>query len=96
MLQPYRCVAYDTIPAHKVPVQPPAPTKWGWVIRPVHGRRGRAIIHESDCPLAEESGEELRTEDALDALLRPGVEACHDCGAAAVLIPALQLGEGRG
>lgn len=28
--------------------------------------------------------------EALDALMRPGARACHDCDAATVLIPALE------
>ncbi|WP_353962668.1 DUF6233 domain-containing protein [Streptomyces sp. NBC_00555] len=61
----------------------------------MHGRRGGSVVHESSCRRAEGSGTELRTEEALDALMRPGVDACHDCDAAIVLIPVLQLGEGH-
>lgn len=34
--------------------------------------------------------------EALDALMRPGAKACHDCAAAEVLVPALQLSQGYG
>ncbi|MFD9453488.1 DUF6233 domain-containing protein [Streptomyces sp. NPDC059985] len=96
VLVPYRCVAYDAIESHPLPILPPEPQTWGWVLRPGQGRRGRSVVHESTCRYAEGSGAELRTEEALDALMRPGVDACHDCDAAAVLVPALQLGEGNG
>ncbi|MFK0050122.1 DUF6233 domain-containing protein [Streptomyces sp. NPDC090741] len=96
VLRPYRCVAYNTIPSHRVPTLPPEPETWGWVLRPVLGQRGRAVVHESNCRHAERAGAELQTEEALNALMLSGVDACHDCDAAAVLIPALQLGEGHG
>lgn len=32
--------------------------------------------------------------EALDALMRPGTEACHDCAAAGILVQALELGFG--
>ncbi|MEU9148477.1 DUF6233 domain-containing protein [Streptomyces sp. NPDC048349] len=92
----YRCVAYDAIPSHALPVLPPEPETWGSVLRPVHGRRRRSVLHESTCRHRKGSGTELRTEEALDAPMRPGVDACHDCDAAAALIPALQMGEGHG
>ncbi|MFE4264467.1 DUF6233 domain-containing protein [Streptomyces sp. NPDC056883] len=96
VLVPYWCVAYEAVPSHFIPAALPEPESWGWVIRPVHGLRGRSVVHESTCRHAARSGTELRTEEALDALMRPGVDACHDCDAAAVLVPALQLGEGNG
>lgn len=37
----------------------------------------------------------MDTLQALDALMRPGVRACHDCDAANVLEAALQLGRGH-
>ncbi|MFD9338138.1 hypothetical protein ACFWBF_27610 [Streptomyces sp. NPDC060028] len=30
VLQPYWCVAYDAVPAHKIPAQLPGPKRWGW------------------------------------------------------------------
>ncbi|MFJ3841789.1 hypothetical protein ACIPY6_40675 [Streptomyces sp. NPDC090054] len=40
-------------------------------------------------------GPELGIEEALDAMLRPGAEACHRCDGAILLIPMLQS-EGYG
>ncbi|MEU9246618.1 hypothetical protein [Streptomyces sp. NPDC048385] len=36
----------------------------------------------------------MGTLEALDALMRGGRRACHDCDAATVLLAALELGEG--
>ncbi|MFI9356011.1 DUF6233 domain-containing protein [Streptomyces lydicus] len=50
----------------------------------------------ADCRQAGGGGVELGAMEALDALMRPGARACHDCDAAAVLVPALELGQGQG
>ncbi|MCB5166509.1 DUF6233 domain-containing protein [Streptomyces bambusae] len=80
--------------AHDSPV--PEPSRWAWVVRPARGPAGRrgVVVHDHDCPLAAGAGPELGIDQALDAMLRPGAEACTRCDAAAVLLPALQLGAG--
>ncbi|MEU3963246.1 DUF6233 domain-containing protein [Streptomyces buecherae] len=62
---------------------------------PVPGRRGRTVVHDAACRQAA-GGRELSTLQALDALMRDGARACAECDATAVLVPALELGEGRG
>ncbi|WP_421111248.1 DUF6233 domain-containing protein [Streptomyces sp. NEAU-S77] len=52
-------------------------------------------MHDAACRhVADNGGKELGTMEALDALMRPGARACHDCDPAAVLVPALERGEG--
>ncbi|WP_373689176.1 DUF6233 domain-containing protein [Streptomyces sp. Rer75] len=63
--------------------------------RPAPERRGHTIVHDAACRhVADNGGKELGTMEALDALMRPGARACHDCDPAAVLVPALERGEG--
>ncbi|MGP3685717.1 DUF6233 domain-containing protein [Streptomyces sp. IBSNAI002] len=63
--------------------------------RPKPGGRG-LVVHDHDCPRGESGGREPGVEDSLDALKRPGIEACTSCDAAADLVPALKLGTGSG
>ncbi|MFF8309086.1 DUF6233 domain-containing protein [Streptomyces lydicus] len=65
-------------------------------MRPDAERRGGTVAHDADCRQAGGGGVELGAMEALDALMRPGARACHDCDAAAVLVPALELGQGQG
>lgn len=80
------------VPTHRAVHEPP-PSRWGWVQRPKPGGRG-FTVHDHDCELAADGGAELGLDEALDAMLRPGAEACDQCDAAAVLVPMLQLGQG--
>ncbi|MFD7898222.1 DUF6233 domain-containing protein [Streptomyces sp. NPDC059743] len=48
------------------------------------------------CRHAAGAGRELGTQEAVDALMREGAQACTDCDAAAVLVPALEFGQGHG
>ncbi|MER7763042.1 DUF6233 domain-containing protein [Streptomyces sp. NPDC097619] len=94
VLEPFRCVAYFRVPTHRIPAPAPEPTAWGWALRRRPGGKG-AVLHDSTCELVD-GGTDLSTEEALDALMRPGVEACTRCDAGAVLVPALELGQGYG
>lgn len=66
------------------------------VVRPVPGRRGRTVMHDATCCHATGGGTELGTPEAVDALMQDGAGTCTDCDAAAVLVPALELGQGHG
>ncbi|MEU9213398.1 DUF6233 domain-containing protein [Streptomyces sp. NPDC048415] len=65
-------------------------------MRPDSERRGGTVVHDALCRHAARGGQELGTLGALDALMRPGASACHDCCAAEVLVPAMELGKGYG
>lgn len=75
---------------------PPPQQAPGWVVRPEPGHRGRTVVHDATCRRAAGSGTELGTQAAVDALMREGARACTECDAAAVLVPALDLGQGHG
>ncbi|WP_268830454.1 DUF6233 domain-containing protein [Streptomyces sp. WAC05374] len=66
------------------------------MVRPAPERRGRTVVHDAMCRHAAGGGTEVGTLEALDALMRDGARACTDCDACAVLIPALELGQGNG
>lgn len=95
VLRPIEGVDLSVIPTRSGPEPMPPPRPSGWVVRPDPRRRGGAVVHDAACRRAAGGGTELGTPEALDALMRPGAKACHDCCAAEVLIPALELGEGR-
>ncbi|MEU8773471.1 DUF6233 domain-containing protein [Streptomyces sp. NPDC048606] len=104
-LRPIPGVDLSAVPTHRGDLdRPAAPTRWGWVLRPDPGGR-TSTLHDHDCELAASAGPaagstagpggaELGLDGALDALLRPGTEACHHCDAAAALIPMIELGQG--
>lgn len=93
-LTPIEGADLEAVPTRRLPRRPPPPAP-GWLVRPAPERRGRTIVHDAACRhIADNGGKELSTMEALDALMRPGARACNDCDAAAVLIPALELGEG--
>lgn len=75
---------------------PATPSPSGWVVRQDAERRGGTVVHDAACRNAAGEGRELGAMEALDALMRPGAKACHECAAAEVLTPALQLGQGHG
>lgn len=52
-------------------------------------------MHDASCRHAAGGGTELGTQEAVDALMWDGTRACTDCDAAAVLVPALELGQGH-
>jgi hypothetical protein len=83
------------VPTWRLPGPPPQPDP-GWVVRPAPERRGRTVVHDAACRHASGGGTELGTQEAVDALMRDGARACTDCDAAAVLVPALELGQGHG
>ncbi|MFF3091591.1 DUF6233 domain-containing protein [Streptomyces nojiriensis] len=93
VLEPIPGVDMSVVPKHRVTRDPEPAPRWGWVTRPKARGRG-LIIHDHDCEHVEGGGRELGIEEALDAMLRPGAEACTSCDAVAVLVPMLQLGEG--
>jgi hypothetical protein len=95
-LQPMAGVDLTSIPTRRDPSTLPPPKPSGWVVRPVSGRRGGTVVHDAACPEAAGGGVEMGALEALDALMRPGASACHDCAAAEVLVPALNLGNGNG
>ncbi|MER6522616.1 DUF6233 domain-containing protein [Streptomyces sp. NPDC001553] len=92
-LEPIEGVDLSAVPTHQADPEPPAVSRWGWVLRPKPGGRG-STVHDHDCELAAGGGAEFGLEEALDAMLRPGSQACVHCDAAAVLVPMLQLGQG--
>ncbi|MEU9032695.1 DUF6233 domain-containing protein [Streptomyces sp. NPDC048383] len=92
-LEPIEGVDLSPVPTHQLGSGPPPVSRWGWILRPKPRGRG-FTVHVHDCEQAAGGGAELGVEEALDAMLRPGAEACHRCDAAAVLIPMLQLGQG--
>ncbi|MFF4105427.1 DUF6233 domain-containing protein [Streptomyces sp. NPDC001903] len=93
LLEPMWAVNYPKVPSHRLPAEPP-PERPGWMLQIRPGGRRRAVVHETGCSTAGGSGQEMDTMEALDALMRPGVDACTDCAAAEVLIQALELGSG--
>jgi len=95
-LRPITGADLSNVPTRRHPSTLPPPEPSGWVVRPARGRRGGTVVHDAACPEAAGGGVELGTLEALDALMRPGARACHDCAAAGVLVPALHLGEGHG
>ncbi|OEJ29029.1 hypothetical protein AS594_36080 [Streptomyces agglomeratus] len=94
-LRPIDGVDLSGVPTHRDPRTLPPPRPTGWVVRPGAGRRG-TVIHDAACAAAAGGGHEVGTLEALDALMRPGARACHDCPAAEILVPALELGQGHG
>lgn len=95
-LQPIEGVDLSVVPTQRRLELPPPPKPSGWVVRPDPHGRGRTVVHDAVCRHATGGGKELGTIEALDALMRPGASACHECVAAEVLIPALELGKGYG
>ncbi|MBT1184765.1 hypothetical protein HET69_12155 [Streptomyces sp. CJ_13] len=94
-LRPIDGADLSNVPNHRDPMTLPPPKPTGWVVRPAVDRRG-TVVHDAPCPAASGGGREIGTIEALDALMRPGAKACHDCAAAEILIPALELGQGYG
>ncbi|QUW78512.1 hypothetical protein SMIR_04660 [Streptomyces mirabilis] len=94
-LTPIEGVDLSGVPTRRLPGPPPQPAS-GWVLRPAPERRGRTVVHDAACRHASGGGTELGTQEAVDALMRDGFRACTDCDAAAVLVPALELGQGHG
>ncbi|MFD7898947.1 DUF6233 domain-containing protein [Streptomyces sp. NPDC059743] len=95
-LQPIDGVDLSQIPTRRDPSTLSAPEPSGWVVRPAPSRRGGTVVHDAACREAVGGGVEMGALEALDALMRPGAQACQDCAAAEVLIPALNLGQGNG
>ncbi|MFE0376140.1 DUF6233 domain-containing protein [Streptomyces inhibens] len=93
-LHPIEGVDLSGVPTYRLPPELPPPRSSGWVALPDPKRRGGTVVHEADCRQAGGGGVELGVMEALDALMRPGARACHDCDAAAALKPALELGQG--
>lgn len=94
-LTPVEGVDLSGVPTHRLPGPLPRAAP-GWVVRPAPERRGRTVVHDATCRHAAGGGTELGTLEAVDALMRDGARACTDCDAAAVLVPALELGQGHG
>jgi hypothetical protein len=93
-LRPIEGVDLSAMPTHRDPEPTPPSRPSGWVVRPDPERRVGTIVHDAVCPHAAGGGRELGTLEALDVLMRPGGSACHECCAAEVLVPALELGQG--
>ncbi|MEW1794688.1 DUF6233 domain-containing protein [Streptomyces niveus] len=89
-LQPVSGVDLSTVVTHRLPAQTPTVTS-GWTVGP-GDRKGRSVVHDTACRNAPPLASELTTLEALDALERPGARACDVCDAAAILLPALELG----
>jgi hypothetical protein len=95
-LRPIEGVDLSAVPTHRPREALPQPQPSGWAVRPDPRRRGGTVVHDAVCPDATGGGKEMGTLEALDALMRPGASACHECYAAEVLVPALELGKGYG
>lgn len=91
-LRPISGVDLSTVATYKLPAQPAAGAS-GWTVGPGK-RKGQWMVHDVDCRHAPPLANELTTLEALDALARPGARACEVCDAAAILLPALELGSG--
>ncbi|WP_432012670.1 DUF6233 domain-containing protein [Streptomyces cucumeris] len=94
-LTPIEGVDLSGVPTRRLPGPPPQPAP-GWVVRPAPECRGRTVVHDAGCRHAAGGGTELGAQEAMDALMRDGARACNECDAAAVLVPALELGQGHG
>lgn len=94
-LRPIEGVDLSVVPTHRHLAALPPPKPSGWRAQPDPQRRGGTVIHDSACRSAG-GGKELGAMEALDALMRPGATACHECAAAEILISALELGKGYG
>lgn len=92
LLEPIWAVNYPQVPSHHLSAELP-PERPGWMLCILPGRWRRSVVHETSCEQAAGGGREMDTMEALDALMRPGTEACHDC-AAGILVQALGLGSG--
>ncbi|MFE3250993.1 DUF6233 domain-containing protein [Streptomyces sp. NPDC059209] len=55
-------------------------------------RKGQSVVHDMECRNGPPLASKLTTLEALDALERPGARACDVCAAAAILVPARELG----
>ncbi|WP_268249583.1 DUF6233 domain-containing protein [Streptomyces bluensis] len=95
-LRPIEGVDLSVVPTHRglAALPPPKPSGLGGAARSTG--RGGMVVHDSVCRSATDGGKELGAMEALDALMRPGATACHECAAAEILIPALELGKGYG
>lgn len=91
-LRPISGVDLSTVVTYKLPAQPPSRAS-GWTVGPGE-RKGQSVLHDVECRHAPPLASELTTLEALDALERPGARACDVCDAAAILVPALELGSG--
>ncbi|EST31746.1 DUF6233 domain-containing protein [Streptomyces niveus] len=89
-LRPISGVDLFAVATYKLPAQPP-PVASGWTVGP-GGRKGQSVVHDMACRNGPPLASELNTLEALDALERPGARACDVCDAAAILVPALELG----
>ncbi|WP_328535114.1 DUF6233 domain-containing protein [Streptomyces sp. NBC_00344] len=91
-LRPLEGVRYDQVPIRGLPPdQEPAPAgpRWGWRVVPLLDNRRRTlgqVVHVHDCTEAE-GGRDADLDEALDALRRPGGQACQECAAAEALLP---------
>lgn len=89
-LRPIGGVDLSNVTTYKLPAQPAARAS-GWTVGSGK-RKGQHMIHDTACRHAPPLAKELTTLKALDALARPGAGACEVCDAAAILLPALELG----
>ena len=95
-LRPIDGVDLSVVPTHRRLEGPPPTEPSGWVVRPDPQRRGGMLVHNAACRHATGGGRESGSLEALDALMRPGTRACHDCAAAEILLPAMELGQRYG
>ncbi|MEW1926389.1 DUF6233 domain-containing protein [Streptomyces sp. NPDC088360] len=85
-------VTYDDVPTYRLPSDEPPDTRWAWTVQRLQdhaGRVTRTVVHLYDCESSPGGASELNLDEALDALERPGAQACKKCGAAASLTPLL-------
>ncbi|GGU55497.1 hypothetical protein GCM10010211_20300 [Streptomyces albospinus] len=91
-------VGLPVIPTYRRSKALPPTKPSGWVVRTPRSATpgGGTLVHEAPCRRAVGEGRETGALEALDALMRPGAKACHDCAATEVLLPAMELGQGYG
>ncbi|MFE4678216.1 DUF6233 domain-containing protein [Streptomyces sp. NPDC056723] len=89
-------VSYEAVPTHRLAPVPEPEMRWAWSLQRLQGKNGRVggnVVHDYDCPDSPRGATELNLDQALDALQRPGTQACKECGAAVVLLPLLGRSE---
>ncbi|MFG2989151.1 hypothetical protein ACGFZK_07600 [Streptomyces sp. NPDC048257] len=93
LMEPMWTVNYPEVPSHRLPAEP-LPEQPGWKLQlPETGAEPSST--RPNARRWQAAGRRwTHTMQALDALMRTGDDACHDCAAAEVLIQAFELGSG--
>lgn len=95
-LRPIDGVDLSVVPTHRCLESRPPAKPSDWVVCHDPQRLGGTLVHDAACRHANGGGRELGSMEALDALMRPGAKACHECAAAEILLLAMESGCGYG